>query len=410
MSKFSSIVIAMIALSVIAGNAGAVPVEEWSRSFDGTEIRSVQQTPDGGYILAGWTWSKKSDLGNLDGLLIKTDAKGNKQWGKTFGGAGDDLAHSVQQTTDSGYIFAGWTSSSSPYLAGDYDIWLTRTDVNGNEIWNKTFRARSPQYILAVTVRRTSDSGYIISGWTGGFIWLIKTDADGNQQWDRLFGGHGGIFERLDYAYSIQQTIDGGYILAGETFLAGDTAWSPWLIKTDADGKEQWNRTFVWDISGRAYSVQQTIDGGYILAGDRLMKTDVNGNEQWNREFGGKGGENVISEAHSVNQTSDGGYVFAGSIYTEHWKALIIKTDANGNEQWSKTFEGNGANYGYSVQQTLDGGYIFAGTSYKGGNSGWLIKVGGESADSTEKAPGFEAALAITILLLVVIIREKRSN
>jgi hypothetical protein len=209
-----------------------------------------------------------------------------------------------------------------------------------------------------------------------------------SEEWNRTIreAGSGGI-------YSAQQTSDGGYILAGEK----------WLIKTG--GNRQWSRIFIDSIIS---SVRQTREGGYILAGTRFIKTDANGNEQWNRTFGGKVGENATSEAYSVNQTSDGEYVFAGSIYIEHWKALIIKTDANGNEQWSKTFGGKGNDYAYSVQQTLDGGYIFAGTNLESGNSGWLIKVGGELADSTEKAPGFEMVLAITILLAIYTARRKR--
>jgi hypothetical protein len=258
--------------------------------------------------------------------------------------------------------------------------------VPPSEEWNRTIREAGSGGIYSA--QQTSDGGYILAGEK----WLIKTG--GNRQWSRIF---------IDSIISsVRQTREGGYILAGET------SYSPWLIKTDSDGNEQWSRTFVGNGNERANSVQQTIDGGFILAGTRFIKTDANGNEQWNRTFGGKVGENATSEAYSVNQTSDGEYVFAGSIYIEHWKALIIKTDANGNEQWSKTFGGKGNDYAYSVQQTLDGGYIFAGTNLESGNSGWLIKVGGELADSTEKAPGFEMVLAITILLAIYTARRKR--
>ena len=328
---------------------------------------SVQRTSDGGYIVAGWTTYMGTF--NTDILLIKTDANGNVQWAKTYGEAGYDLAYSVQQTSDGGYIVAGHTDS---FGAGLDDIFLIKTDANGNIIWAKTYGGTD--YYYTSSVQQTSDGGYILAGYTwsfsaGGDILLIKTDANGNVQWAKTYGGTDD-----DYASSVQQTSDGGYILAGTTWSFG-AGWSDiFLIKTDANGNVQWAKTYGEAGYDLASSVQQTSDGGYILAGYTysfgagngdilLIKTDANGNVQWAKTYGGTDDD----RAYSVQQTSDGGYIVAG--YTASFGAggldiFLIKTDASGNLQWAKTYGEKSGDYASSVQQTSDGGYIVAGETY----------------------------------------------
>jgi RHS repeat-associated protein len=167
------------------------------------------QTSDGGYIVAGNTSSYGA--GGSDAWLIKTDASGNQQWSKTFGGASTDGARSVCQTSDSGYILAGPTAS---YGAGNYDFRLIKTDASGNQQWSKTFGGTSDDD--AKSVCQTSDGGYIVAGNTSSYgagagdAWLIKTDAGGSQQWNHTFGGISS-----DDANSVCQTSDGGYVFAG---------------------------------------------------------------------------------------------------------------------------------------------------------------------------------------------------
>jgi hypothetical protein len=322
--------------------------------------------------------------GSVDFLLIKTDANGNIIWVKTYGGISYDNARSVQQTSDGGYIVAGLTSS---FGAGNWDVWLIKTDANGNLQWAKTYGGTNYDY--AYSVQQTSDGGYIMTGGTASFgagnwdVWLIKTDANGNLQWAKTYGGTDD-----DYAYSVQQTSDGGYILAGVTSSFGAGSWHIWLIKTDAFGNLQWAKTYGVTGSDYAYSVKQTSDGGYILAGLTysfgagdddifLIKTDANGNIIWAKTYGGPG----YDEDFSVQQTSDGGYIAAG--YTRSFGAgwddiFLIKTDANGNLQWAKTYGGTDGDYAYSVQQTSDGGYIVAGYTSSfgaGGSDFFLIKT-----------------------------------
>ncbi|MFZ8835354.1 MAG: hypothetical protein ACO2O5_14355, partial [Candidatus Caldipriscus sp.] len=182
---------------------------------------------------------------------------------KTYGGTGDDRASYVLQTSDGGYIVVGDIGSLG---ADSFDIFLVKTDANGNIIWAKTYGGTVDEY--AHSVLQTSDGGYIVAGETRSFgagyrdIFLIKTDASGNLQWAKTYGG-----TYWDVAYSVQQTSDGGYIVAGETYSFGAGGRDIFLIKTDASGNVQWAKTYGGTDEDWARSVQQTSDGGYIVAG-----------------------------------------------------------------------------------------------------------------------------------------------
>ncbi|MFC1512207.1 hypothetical protein ACFL5H_03320 [Candidatus Latescibacterota bacterium] len=380
---------------VAAVSAENAPELEWDKTFGGFEpdwASSVQQTFDGGYILAGYT--KSFGAGSSDFWLIKTDSNGNMEWDKTFGGSELDWASSVQQTSDGGYILTGSTQS---FGSGASDIWLIKTDQNGYLVWDETFGG--PGYDFASSVQQTSDDGYIIAGWTYSYgagyndscdFWLIKTDSNGSHEWNKTIGG-----SKIDFASSVQQTFDGGYILAGSAQSFGAGSSDCWLVKTDPNGDKEWDKTFGGAEPDEASSVQQTFDGGYILAGYTksfgagyndfwLIKTDPNGNKEWDKTFGRAGEE----QAYSVQQTSDGGYIVAGWTYSigagfnDFW---LIKTDQNGNKEWDNTFGGIRYDFASSVQQTSDGGYIIAGgtqsfgagsSDYGAGSSDtWLIKT-----------------------------------
>ncbi len=426
------------------------PYEEWNRSFGGIygrfadNVWSVQQTSDDGYILLGKIaqspWAE----------LIKIDEKGNEQWNKTFGDFG--YMPSGLHFHDGGYIFVGFRQiERSPAM-------LVKTDVNGNQQWSRKFGGTGDHSVYSV--QNTLDGGYILAGVKSRDAILVKTDSNGSEQWSKTFGLDGIITPSY-----VRETPDGGYILIvdilwdehlHDNIRRMDTVL---LLKTDSKGIEQWNRTFGGSDINRIYSVQNTLDGGYILAGDTgrwaesedawLLKTDANGNEEWNKSFGLDGFDSV----YSVVQTSDGGYVLAGTIDTaknpdlkgqilyEDYDAWLFKTDANGNLEWSKTIGGLKRDEARFVQETKNGGYIIAGTTeYSSGDrESWLVKVSGEPEGTEniisnktetlassptriltavppetstiippEKTAGFDAVISITIILAVHIIGRRR--
>jgi hypothetical protein len=344
---------------------------------------SVQQTNDGGYVLTGSTNSYGN--GDSDVYLIKTDGNGDSLWTRTFGGENQDYCNSVQQTTDGGYIITGRTES---YGAGNKDVYLIKTDGNGDSLWTKTFGGTS--FDNGISVQQTNDGGYIILGGTESYgagnrdIYLIKTDGNGDSLWTKTFGG-----ASQDFGNFVKQTNDGGYIVTGVTESYGAGNKDAYLIKTDASGDSLWTKTFGGSKFDLGNSVQQTNDGGYIVTGRTasfgagsldvyLIKTDGNGDSLWAKTFGGSS----FDLGFSVQQTTDGGYIIIGgtdSYGNGDRDFYLIKTDVNGDLIWTKTFGGIFRDVGSSVQQTTDGGYIITGhtTSGNGDRDLLLIKADG---------------------------------
>jgi hypothetical protein len=359
---------------------------------------SVDLTSDGGYILCGVTSS--FGAGNGDVYLIKTDANGDTLWSKTFGGANSDEGHSVQQTSDGGYIVAGYTSSfGSPSYA-------IRTDANGNKLWAKTFGGSVID--MLVSVQQTSDLGFIFAGYTLSFgsgnfdVYLFKTDADGNISWTKTYGG-----ANTDYGTAVRQTSDGGYIITGYTSSFNGAFSDVYLIRTDANGNPAWSKTYGGSGSERGYDVRQTNDGGFIVAGYTdsfgaggddvyLLKTDANGGLLWSETFGGTGND----MGYSVEQTIDHGYIVAGSKASGAFSDVyLVKTDSNGVVTMSKTYGGGADDQGYSVKQTGDGGYIVGGysNSFTVSYFAYLIKTDAHLTSGCWEANTFETrSLATT--------------
>jgi uncharacterized delta-60 repeat protein len=360
----------------------AQPDSLWGGTYGGTgrdDCYSVQQTTDGGYILAGGT----QIAGNSDFWLVKTDANGGYVWNRTFGGSGVEICRSVQQTTDGGYVLGGYATS---FGAGDSDFWLLKTSVDGDSVWSRTFGGTGSD--ACYSVQQTTDGGYVLGGYTHPFgdddFWLVKVNSSGSSPWSHTFGG-----TARDLCFSVQQTADGGYVLAGGTYSFGAGASDFWLVRTDANGNILWSHAFGGSGQDLCYSVWQTTDGGYILggytesygAGDWdfwLLRTNANGDSLWSRTFGGSSEE----RCYSIQQTTDGGYILGG--YTESYGAggsdfWLVRTNANGDSLWSRTFGGTDNDRCGSVQQTTDGGYILGGytASYGAGDwDFWLVKTG----------------------------------
>ena len=368
----------------------------WEHTYGGSDDErgfSVQQTSDEGYITAGKTDSFGN--GSFDVYLIKTDGSGEEQWSQTYGGTGDDVGASVQQTSDGGYIIAGWTYSFGNESS---DVYLIKTDENGLELWSQTYGGTN--HDGGHSVQQTTDGGYIICGYTKSFgvfhdAYLIKTDGNGIEQWSQTFDGYGSF----DGFSSVQQTTDDGYIMCGYTdnYIDNYSDDDVYLIKTDVNGVEQWSQTYNFSSNEYGYSVDQTTDDGYIIVGTLeplsgsimsgivLIKTDSYGNQQWYQYYSVSNYE----YGESVQQTSDGGYIICGhSGYfgSNNQDVYLIKTDGEGVEQWSQTYgETDTTDMGISVQQTIDGGYIVGGTSssIETGDDIYLIKTDSEGTLSS---------------------------
>jgi len=274
---FLSIMLLFLLLSLPLINAVGASSQMWSRTYGDEEqevAQSLVETSDGGYAIAGYKrFYRASDDFWEDFWLVKTDRYGNLEWNRTYGGLGYEYAHSLVGTSDGGYAIAGHKTSiySSSIYSSDYDFWLIKTDANGNMEWNQTYDERRLDY--ASSVVETSDGGFAIAGVAWYFpnmpignSWLVKTDANGNLEWNRTYG-------EPDYGYwnSMVQTSDGGYALAGYTSSSpaggGVTNNDVWLAKTDAFGNIEWNQKYGGLEDDDANSLIVTSDGGYALAG-----------------------------------------------------------------------------------------------------------------------------------------------
>jgi len=287
----------------------------------------------------------------LFGLLLPTETVAGDEpgveWEKTFGDIADDRGYNVQRTTDGGYIISGWTYSSG---AGDSDVYLIKTDSSGNKEWETTFGG--PKFEGGQHVRQTADDGYIIIGVTNsigagsGDVYLIRTNSNGVSLWEKSFGGSAN-----DYGHSVQQTPDGGYIITGGTrsFGGGSDAF---LIKTDSDGNPVWDPVFkTYGGAGDDYgwSLDLTDDGGYIIAGGT-------------KSFG------------------------AGSD-----DLYLVKAGSSGSFQWEAIFGGGSYDVGGWVQQTADSGYVITGwtRSFGAGSEDlYLIKTDSSGNAQWEKTFG----------------------
>lgn len=338
-----------------------LPAQSWERIYGGVNLENgsaVQQTSDGGFIVVGSTTS--FGAGSWDVYVIKTDVNGDTMWTKTFGGFSTDHGYAVKQTFDGGYIIGGVTSP-----AVTFDIYLIKTDANGVVEWTKIINSGGTEQCNDVV--QTRDSGYCIAGIkndvgnTNTDVYLVRTDPGGDTLWTRTYGAG-----MNDLGYSLQQTFDDGFIVSAATYNASATYYNAFLIKTNNSGDTLWTKIYYGSHNGYGNSVAQTRDSGYILGGTSsenfyAVKTDVNGTTQWTKEIDKGGGDRCFS----VIQSSDDGFVMAGYTYTTSTDAdvLLIKLDSSGNELWSKKYGGSQWDEGAMVGPVVGGGYIIAGTS-----------------------------------------------
>jgi hypothetical protein len=347
-----------------------VPTIEWQKSFGGSDSDygySIKQTNDGGYITVGATKSNDAITpgnhhGNYDVYVIKTNNSGNVEWQKTIGGSGYDVGISVIQTLDNGYIISGYTSSNDGDISlnhGLFDSLVIKLDALGNIAWLKTYGGSQNDY--AYTIIQTNDGGYMIAGNSNsndnqvsinkGLLdgWVVKLDALGTIEWEKTFGG-----TNIEYINSILQTTDNGYIFVGHTYSNdGDVTQNQgncdaWIVKLNPNGIIEWQKTYGGNEVDFLYAIQQTPDGGYISCG---QTESSNGDLSINRG---------ISDA---------------------W---VLKLNSIGNITWNSTYGGSSDDSLASIIQTPNGDYIMSGatnsndidiTTNNGESDGWIVKI-----------------------------------
>jgi hypothetical protein len=356
----------------------------WTRTYGDINDEhgySIYQTNDLGYIIAGMTTS----FGALfsDVYIIKTDSLGDTLWTKTYGGSDFDEAYCVRQTLDGGYIIAGQTFS---FGAGHSDVYLLKLNPIGDTIWTKTFGDTSYEY--GYSVEQTADSGFIVAGHTFSIgsgqsdVYLIKTNINGDMVWYRTFGG-----ANDDKGRAVQQTSDGGYIITGLTESL-DPSRDVYLIKTDTNGDTLWTRNYGGQLNDMAFSVKQTPDSGYIIAGWTysfgagdadvyLIRIDSLGDTIWTTAVGGQ----FNDVGFSVRQTFDSKFIVVGwtnSFGSGARDVYLARVNESGSTLWTKTFGGINNDVGNSFIQALDGGFAIVGYTYSfgvGNSDVWLIKT-----------------------------------
>ncbi len=345
------------------------PVIEWEKSFGGSGvegINSFQKSSDGGYIIAGYSNSNDGDVtgnhGGYDFWVLKLTSVGALEWQKSLGGSLDDIANSIFQTSEGGYIVSGITESNDGDVTenkGNNDVWIVKLSSNGTIEWQKSYGGASSE--SGESIQQTSDGGHIVAGWsfsqngdvTGnhGSVdhWVIKLTDSGNIEWEKTLGGLG-----ADWAWAVQQTSDGGYIVAGDSNnKSGDVTANfgsvdYWVVKLYSSGLIDWQKSFGGGLGESPKSIQQTTDGGYIITG--------------------------FSASNDGNVTGNHGE-------SDYW---VVKITATGSLEWQKSLGGTDAElYAYALQVSNDD-YIVARTTFSndgdvtvnnGASDIWIVQL-----------------------------------
>ncbi|MBN2378853.1 T9SS type A sorting domain-containing protein [candidate division WOR-3 bacterium] len=344
----------------------------WTRGYGGTGVDvcySTIETTDGFYVAAGYTGFGS---GNQDAWLMKLDRNGDTLWAKPWGGGSPDGAHCVIEASDGGYLVVGYTES---YGNGGKDLYLVKTDPNGNLEWSKTYGGQMQDCGHTAT---TAQGGYMVSGyidgpigWAKGDLWILKIDEEGDTLWTKRYGGVG-----EEYGISIKRNwkTGDGYILCGSTASFGAGGKDAWLLKLDENGDTLWTATFGGAAEDNAYGVNFAHDGGYVLTGYVdgsgswtpgnvwIIKTDNMGVEEWRKTYS-QTGENF---GIGISPTTDGGYALTGLIALNSGDLFFLKTDGDGEETWRLVCGGMTDDNALSMCLTSDGGYLAAGLKIVG--------------------------------------------
>ncbi len=366
----------------------------WAKTYGlGDSASFIRQTADEGYIMAGTTDS--CGAGGIDIWVVKLLSNTAIAWQKTYGGSDNDVSCGIQQTADGGYIVAGSTYS---FGAGQSDCWVLKLNSDGTVAWQKAYGGAS--YDKATCIRQTADGGYIFTGLSQSFVadtwmlWVMKLDSDGSVTWEKRYDNT--LYNSLT---CISPTADGGYIVA-TTSSAGGGQDDFQVIKLNSDGTVTWQKAYGGTNDDMARCIQQTADGGYIVAGSMyrgvpalddiwILKLNSDGTIAWQKYYGG----NNADSAAYILQTGDGGYIVAANGSSVANSSLIMKLNSDGTVAWQKSYDVTAAsNMINSIQATADGGYILAGAlNYDMIHNIWALKI---KADGTATPLGANTALA----------------
>lgn len=392
--KRSLLVVLGVSLIFSGSLFAQAPDVLWSKSYGDSETdwgNDVRETPDGGFITVGRTASYGQ--GGSDIWLIRTNSDGDTLWTRTFGGEGEDEGQAVRMTGDGGFVITGWVTGTTNGHSNE-DLVVIKTDSTGNLEWQQELGGRYTERGYDVL---EIEDGYTITGHRqpGALesenIWLVRISADGDSLWSKMYGG-----EEDDRGTALAPAENGGVVITGRSWSLGGESADIFMIKTDSSGEEVWTSVFGGTEKEWGTSIQQTT-GGYVVTGWTwsqgaglsdmvLIRTDLSGHMLWQRTFGGPS----TDRSHSVYSTDEGGFILAGtsSSYGELGNNLwVVRTDYYGKMVWSKVLGGAAAERGYAIRQTSNGSYLVAGRIWNGTGSmddAWLVHL---AADNREVNP-----------------------
>jgi hypothetical protein len=382
----------------------AISATPWAKTYgevDSERAQSIWHTSDRGYITTGGSTS----FGGL--WAVKLHPDGTVDWEKTYSESGSWGERIIQQTSDGGYIVAGGISSTITGI----DARILKLNSDGSIEWQKSYGGPSDDDDILLSIQQTSDGGYIAAGYTGETLtfpfiqmiydmWALKLDSSGTIDWQYKYH-----LNDEDYAHSIQQTSDGGYIMAGETRGVGGS--DVLVVKLNPDGAIEWQKSYGGSADEIAQSIVQT-SSGYIFAGGTrsfgvsgsdiwIVNIDTAGAIEWEKTYGSADDE----WAQSVCASTEGGFAVAG--YTKSFgegkgDIWILKLNSDGSVSWQKAYGGTEPDYSYCIRQTTDQGYAVAGTSYTFGaglSDFWLLKLASDG--SIEFSPASGAVVMETV-------------
>ncbi len=408
----------------------AQPAIQWQHCYGGgnsEQCNKVIQCTDGGYIAVGSSNSVNGDPsgnhGNQDFWVVKIDDTGAIQWEKSYGGTGNELAFNVLQLADGGYIIDGYKYSVDGDVTCNGNYWLIKIDNSGALVWQQCLKITLGNRAETPALIATPDHGFaLLTGgdpytWTGGHgstdVLLVKLDSMGNVQWHQMYGG-----SRTDFGSSVSNTLDGGFIITGYTqsedgqvsglHINSSTSryYDYFIVKTDDLGNLVWSKTLGGYNEDVPYSVVQTPDSGYAVAGISysndgdvtglrggsdvwLIKLNPAGDLVWNRCLGGTSGEYGVNLINAAG----GGFALVANTSSNDWDVSgfhgredywVVKLNDTGHIEWQECLGGGQPDAATCIMQTTDNGYLVAGTSYSsdslvpgnhGGYDFWIVKL-----------------------------------